>query len=375
MEIRITVSELSKALQLLQGVAGRKNTMPILANVFLEAQANKLRLSATDLDIGLQINRACEVNQPGAITVSAKSLLDIVKLLPGPYVTLITLPNQHLLVKSGKTQARLLALPPEEFPRLPDISGISCHQINTKDFLEAIQKTIYSSSVDENRYNLTGVCLEPGNSSRDPFIFVSTDGHRLSRYVLTLDENSTFNLPGSVILPRKGLVELIKILETHTQNEQHRFELGFSQQQAVLKTEDVLLTMRLIDGKFPDYKQVIPKISDKIIRATKSDFVASLRRVSVLTSDRNQSVKLVIKPGELTVSCVNPEAGEVSDDLPIDYAGPDMEIAFSAGYLTEALSSLSDSNIMMRFTDPYSPAILTGIHEEHHLCVVMPIRL
>ena len=374
MEIRIAVSELSKALQLLQGVAARKNTMPILANVFLEAQGNHLRLSATDLDIGLQIIRNCEVNQPGAMTVSAKSLLDIVKLLPGPLVTLLTLPNQHLLVKSAKTQARLLALPPEEFPRLPDITGISCHPTSTKKFLEAIQKTIYSSSVDENRYNLTGVYLEPGHSPRDPFIFVSTDGHRLSRYVLTLEENS-LSLPASVILPRKGLVELIKILEAHASNENHQFELGFSQQQAVLKTEDVLLTMRLIDGKFPDYKQVIPRISDKIIRATKSDFVASLRRVSVLTSDKNQSVKLVLRPGELTVSCVNPEAGEVSDDVPIDYTGPDMEIAFSAGYLMEALSSLSDTNMMMRFTDPYSPAILTGINEEHHLCIVMPIRL
>lgn len=374
MEIRIAVSELSKALGLLQGVAQRKNTMPILANVFLEAQMNTLRLSATDLDIGLQIIRTCEVIQPGAITVSAKSLLDIVKLLPGPHVTLVTLPNQHLLVKSGKTQARLLALPPEEFPRLPDVTGITCYKVSSKNFLEAIQKTIYSSSLDENRYNLTGVYLEPGNTPQDPFTFVSTDGHRLSRYTLMLEEG-TFSLLTPVILPRKGLIELIKILEAHSTHENHQFELGFSHHQAVLKTEDVLLTMRLIDGKFPDYKQVIPKISDKIIRATKSDFAASLRRVSVLTNDRNQSVRLTLKPGELTVSCVNPEAGEVSDDVPSDYTGPDMEIAFSAGYLIEALSSLSDTNIMMRFTDPYSPAILTGIHEEHHLCVVMPIRL
>jgi DNA polymerase-3 subunit beta len=211
MEIRIAVSELSKALGLLQGVAQRKNTMPILANVFLEAQLNTLRLSATDLDIGLQIVRTCEVSQPGAITVPAKSLLDIVKLLPGPHVTLLTLPNQHLLVKSGKTQARLLALPPEEFPRLPDVAGISCYKVNSKNFLEAIQKTIYSSSLDENRYNLTGVYFEPGNSPQDPFTFVSTDGHRLSRYTLALDEDS-FALEHPVILPRKGLIELIKIL-------------------------------------------------------------------------------------------------------------------------------------------------------------------
>ncbi|MES2504522.1 MAG: DNA polymerase III subunit beta [Myxococcota bacterium] len=374
MEIRIAVSELSKALQLLQGVAQKKNTMPILAHVLLEAQGGSVRLSATDLDIGLQIVRNCEVTQSGAITVSAKSLLDIVRLLPGPYVTLVTLPNQHLLVKSAKTQARLLALPPEEFPRLPDITGITFNQVSTKAFVEAIQKTIYSASLDENRYNLTGVYLEPGQEVGNPFVFVSTDGHRLSRYMLSFGEQG-IDLKNPVILPRKGLIELIKILEPHCSAEDYRFELGFSHHQAVLKTEDVLLTMRLIDGKFPDYKQVIPKLSDKIFRATRADFVASLKRVSVLTSDKNQSVKLSLKPGELTVSCVNPEAGEVLDDVPIEYTGPEMEIAFSVAYLVEALASLSDQNVMMRFTDPYSPAIVTGIHEDHHLCVVMPIRL
>ncbi len=374
MEIRIAVTELSKALGLLQGVAQKKNTMPILAHVLLEAQAQTLRLSATDLDIGLQISRVCEINQPGAITVSAKSLLDIVRLLPGPYVTLVTLPNQHLLVKSGKTQARLPALPPEEFPRLPDIAGVTFNRIQTSAWVEAIQKTIYSSSMDENRYNLAGVCLEPGTNPMDDFTFVSTDGHRLSRYMLGLGETG-IELNRSIIFPRKGLVEMIKILEPHTGAADHKFDLGFSHTQSVLKTEDILLTMRLIDGKFPDYRQVIPKLSDKIVRATRADFVASLKRVSVLTSDKNQSVKLMLKSQELTVTCINPEAGEVSDDLPMEYTGPEMEIAFSVQYLLEALMSFSDQNVMMRFMDSYSPVILTGISDEKHLCVVMPIRL
>jgi DNA polymerase-3 subunit beta len=133
--------------------------------------------------------------------------------------------------------------------------------------------------------------------------------------------------------------------------------------------------MRLIDGKFPDYQQVIPKLSDKIMRASRIDFLTSLRRVSVLASDKTQSVKLVSRKGELTVSCVNPEAGEVSDDVPIEYNGPDIEIGFNARYIIEALSSLSDNNIMMKFTDPLSPALLTGISEGNHLCVVMPMRM
>ncbi|MBL4819271.1 MAG: DNA polymerase III subunit beta [Deltaproteobacteria bacterium] len=374
MEIRITVLELSKALSLLQGVAQKKNTMPILAHVLLEAQGNTLRLSVTDLDIGLQISRGCEVAQPGAITVLAKSLLDIVRFLPGPHVTLITLPNQHLLVKSAKTQARLLALPPEEFPRLPDITGIELHRIPTASWVGAIQKTIYSASMDENRYNLAGVYLEPAKNQEDPLLFVSTDGHRLSRYMLRLNADEAY-LKQPVILPRKGLVEMIKILEPHVSSDKHTFEIGFSHHQVVMKTEDTLLTMRMIDGKFPDYNQVIPKISDKIVRANRADFAASLKRVSVLTNDRNQSVKLAMKPSELTVSCTNPEAGEVSDDVPIEYSGPEMNIAFSVSYLIEALNSISEQNIMMRYIDSYSPVILTGIHNDDHLCLIMPIRI
>jgi len=182
MELRITVIELAKALSILQGVVQRKNTMPILSNVLLEAThsltgSSVLTLSATDLDIGVRITKECELKEQGAITVSARSLLDIVKMLPGPEVSLTSLPNQHLSIKSGRTNARLVALSADEFPKISDIKGTVLSKIEIAQFTNAINKTLYSTSVDENRYNLTGVYVEP----KDPAVFVSTDGHRLSR--------------------------------------------------------------------------------------------------------------------------------------------------------------------------------------------------
>lgn len=139
--------------------------------------------------------------------------------------------------------------------------------------------------------------------------------------------------------------------------------------------KDAYVSMRLIEGKFPDYHQVIPKLTDKIMRASRQDFLLSLKRVSVLASERNQSIRMKTKSGELTVCCVNPEAGEVSDDVPVEYSGPDMEIGFNAKYIIDALSSISESNVMIKFTDPLSPTLITGMSDDRHQCVIMPMRI
>lgn len=377
MEIRISVAELSRALHMAQGVVQRKNTMPILSNVLLEASSNdgapSLSLHVTDLDIGLQMHRSCEVLEPGSITVPARSLLDVVKMLAGPHVTLRTLPNQHLNVKSGRTNARLLALPAEEFPRAPDVSGISMHKIPSQLFSEMLQKTIYCASVDENRYNLTGVYFEPHPETKS-MVLVSTDGHRLSR-IQGKCEGQDFNWGHAVILPRKGLSEMMRLIDSDVANEDAHFEIGFSNNQAVVRRGNTTLNMRLVDGKFPDYQQVIPKISDKILRASRLDLLTSLKRVSVLATDRTQSVRLTVESNSVTVSCYNPDAGEVSDDVAVEYNGPKVEIGFNVRYIIEALASLSDNNIVMRFTDPLSPTLLTGTGDDRHLCVIMPMRM
>lgn len=379
MEINISVSELSKALNIVQGVVQRKNTMPILSHVLLETTVNSsgegcLVLSATDLDVGMRIMRTCEVKEPGAITVSARALLDIVKMLPKPQVTLKGLPNQHLHIQSGKTNARLLALAPEEFPKLTDTSGTQFHSIKTALFADMIQKTIYATSQDENRYNLTGVYFEPQSDSPQQVVLVATDGHRLSRVQHVLTSDST-RFEQSAILPRKGLTEMLRLLETVQDKENSTFEFGLLGNQAIIKTQDTVLTMRLIEGKFPDYHQVIPKVSDKIIQLSRLDLLTSLKRVSVLASDKTQSVKLVTNKDELTVSCVNPEAGEVSDNLPIEYKGPEVEIGFNARYIIEALASLTENDVIIKLTDSLSPVLIAGMGESRHLCVVMPMRM
>lgn len=376
MEIRIPVQELSRALTMLQGIVHRKATMPILSNVLLQAskENGELLLSSTDLDVSMRLQKNCEVLVSGATTLMARSLLDIVKMLPGPDVTLKTSDNHHVSIRSGRTTAKLVALPAGEFPTLPSPSGVNMKKIEAGKFLAMINKTLYSASNDDSRYNLTGVYLEPQKDERNALVMVSTDGHRLSRVKENFD-NVDFSEVEAVTLPRKGLVELVRLLENHASESEDSFQIGFSEQHAVATFRDSFLAMRLIEGKFPDYNQVIPKLADKILRASRSDFLLGLKRVSVLASEKNQSVKIKTRSGELTVSCVNPETGEVTDDVPVEYNGPDIEIGFNARYIIDALCSIADNNVMVKFTDPLSPTLITGMSDERHQCVIMPMRM
>jgi DNA polymerase-3 subunit beta len=377
MELRIPADELARALSMVSGVVQRKNTMPILANVLLDVSTTEdgkgqVTLSATDLDVGMRTIRPCEAVQDGSVTILARALSDMVKVLPGPDVTLKKLPNQHVEVKSGRTQARLLALSADEFPRLPQFEDVQFATLDCKLFSDMLGKTLYSASTDDSRYNLTGVYFEPQGDGKT-LSMVSTDGHRLSKVERAFDDVN-FDPERKMILPRKGLGELLRILDDASLGGDS-FELGFTQNQAVARRGHTVLSMRLIDGNFPDYHQVIPNVSDKVVRVPRAEMVDSLKRVSVLASDKTQSVKLTLENGKLTVACKNPDAGEVSDDVPMEYDGDDIEVAFNARYLIEALNSLDDQNVLIKLTDGLSPGLLVGADEPHHLCVIMPMRV
>jgi DNA polymerase-3 subunit beta len=357
--------------------------MPVLSHLLLDAGADaagngRLQLTATDLDVGIKASRPCEVSSPGAVTIPARALADMVRVLPGPDVVLKRLPNQHVEVKSGRTKARLMALSADEFPALPAYESASFVSVDLTLLVNMVDKTLYAASQDETRYNLNGVYFEPPANPDGPLTMVATDGHRLVRIERTFAGASEFKLRGPVILPRKGLSELKRVLDGATDlnaEGPQMVELGFHDNHCVVRKGNTVLGMRLVEGQFPDYKQVIPKLADKVVRVAQKDLVDSLKRVSVLASDKMQPVKLVLGKDQLVVSCTNPETGEISDDVPVEYAGAGIEVAFNARYLVEALASLDDKNVLLKVTDNLSPGLLVGVDEPRHLCVVMPMRL
>ncbi len=368
MELRIPKEDLARAVGAAQGIVPKKSTMPILSNVLLEArQGGELMLAATDLDVAVRIDGRADVTRPGSVTVAAKNLYDIVKNTPGPTVSLKKLDNHYVEVQSGRFMVRMVGMAAEEYPKIPDMTADRMMALEPALLKEMIDKTLYSVSTDETRYVLNGVYMEP---LTDTLNVVSTDGHRLSlctRKVPGVHET----LKRSVIMPRKGLGELRRMLD----DGEGDVQLGFRESHAVAKRGNVSLVMRLIDGRFPDYKQVVPQVADRKVKIARSVIMESLKRVSLVSSDRSNSVRLELTKDLLRVSSQNPDMGEASEEIPVDYSGPDLKIGFNARYVMDALSAITADPVQLEFNDELSPGILRPADDLSYTCVVMPMRI
>jgi DNA polymerase-3 subunit beta len=375
MELKIGSQELARALGRSQGIVERKSTMPILSHVLLEARGTtELQLSATDLDLSVTSQHTCEVAKEGSLAVSAKHLYEIVRALPEQTVTLKRAGNNYLEVKSGPSEFRIVGLPAEDFPAIPRFDKLVFVDIDPRSLLDQIDRTFFAASSDETRYNLNGVLFEP----QGPVLrLVATDGHRL-----TVSERplaGDFGLKKGVILPKKGLQELRKLLTEAAEagEEKPVAQLGFAENSAVFRRPGVSLVMRLIEGLFPDYKQVIPKPGEKIVRLGRVRFLETLRRVSLLSSDKSHAVKFELSTGLLRVLSQNPDLGDAREDVPVEYAGEPLKIGFNSRYLTDVVAALKADDVQFELADDLSPGVLKGAGEADagYTAVVMPMRI
>lgn len=375
MELKIGVQELAKALGRTQGIVEKKSTMPILSHVLIEAKKDgQLVVSATDLDLAVSSEHACEVLKEGAVAVSARHLYEIVRALPEQSVTLKKAHNNYLEVKSGPSEFRIVGLPSEDFPALPRFDKVPFVDVAPALLLEMIERTFFAVSSDETRYNLNGVFFEPSGES---LRLVATDGHRLS--LCEREVGAGFGLKRGVILPKKGLQELKKLLAEAAESGEEKPEskLGFVENSAIFRRPGVVLVMRLIEGLFPDYKQVIPKAGEKQVRLGRARFLETLRRISLLSTDKAHAVKLDLSKGLLRVLSQNPDLGEAKEEVPIDYAGEPLKIGFNARYVIDVLAVLKSNEVVFELADDLSPGVLRGGDEadQGFTAVVMPMRI
>ena len=375
MELKIGAQELARALGRSQGIVEKKSTMPILSHVLLEAKkGGVLHVSATDLDLSVSSEHPCDVQKEGALAVPAKQLFEIVRALPEPEVSLKKAGNNYLEVRSGPAEFRIVGLPAEDFPALPRFEKVPFVDVTPAELLEQIDRTSFAASTDETRYNLNGVFFEP----QGPVLrMVATDGHRLSLSEKPLAGD--YALKRGVILPRKGLHELKKLLgeANDAATEKPETKLGFAENTAIYRRPGVVLAMRLIEGTFPDYKQVIPKQSEKIVKVGRLRFLETLRRVSILSTDKTPQVKLEVSPGTLRVLSKNNDLGEAKEDVPVEYAGEPLSIGFNARYLMDVTQVLKSDDVQLELADDLSPGVLRGAGPEDagYTAVVMPMRI
>lgn len=371
MEFTISSNDLAKGLYRAQGIVEKKTAMPILSNVLFHASPDgKVSITATDLEVGMTCEQTASVKKEGSITVSARHLYDIIRSLKNQEVTVKKLDNNWAEVKSGSNQYKMLGMAAEDFQDLPDVSKAKTFEIDPAILKDMIDKTIYAVSNDETRYNLNGSYLEKTDSGM--FRMVATDGHRLSMIDEELSkEKNPSGFEDGVIIPKKGLVEMKRLVES----EEDGCKLGIDGSNLVFKIGQVTVVMRLLDGQFPEYRQVVPKSQKIKIGVNRKNVMESLRRVSILSSDRTLGLKMGLSKGKLTISTSNPDLGEAREEMQVEYEGKDLVIGFNARYLIDALSSIETEMVEVSLDDNLSPGVLRPAGTENYTCVVMPMRI
>ncbi|MBX2812329.1 MAG: DNA polymerase III subunit beta [Myxococcales bacterium] len=369
MEISVHVPELSKALQRVQGIVEKKSAMPALANALIRTEGkNTITVVATDLEIGVTGRYAANVAVEGSISLGARALYDIVRSLPEREVSLKQLPNRWVEISCGKVNYRLVGSDPDSFPNIPDEEDIKMFPVEPGLVRDMIEKTLYAVCTDETRYNLTGVFCE-ADPDGERLRMVATDGHRLS--VIERPMKHLPQLDTGVIVPRKGLTEVKKLLEDKVEEA----SMGYTQTSAIFKKDGVTLTMRLVDGRFPDYNQVIPESLEREVVMNRQRFQDALRRTSLLSPNKEQGVKIELESGKIMLSANNPDLGEAREELEVGFEGDPITIGFNFRYLLDALSVLEDDEVVLSLTDELAPGVLTGKTSVGYKAVIMPMRI
>ncbi|KXF79027.1 DNA polymerase III subunit beta [Paramesorhizobium deserti] len=372
MRVTLERSNLLKSLNHVHRVVERRNTIPILSNVLLQADGASLQLKATDLDLEITEATAGMVEQAGATTVPAHLLYDIVRKLPdGAEVQLATNPDGNsLAVLSGRSNFRLQCLPQSDFPELTAGSFTHTFRLESTALKRLIDRTQFAISTEETRYYLNGIYLHAIESDGALKLrAVATDGHRLARAELDAPAGSE-GMPG-IIIPRKTVAELQKLVDdpdvavtVELSDAKIRFTIG-----------SVVLTSKLIDGTFPDYQRVIPSGNDKKLTIDRQSFASAVDRVSTISSERGRAVKLAIADGQLTLTVNNPDSGSATDELPAEYDADPIEIGFNSKYLLDITSQLSGSDAIFMLADAGSPTLVRDTGDENALYVLMPMRV
>ena len=364
MEVHVDRDAFLKGLQMVHNVVEPRQTLPILANVLLESDGETLRLTATDLEVGARVSVPAKVPAPGAITLSARKLLEIIKELPAATLSLKVQDNAWVALRCGGASYKLVGLSAADFPAVASGASAAWITLDGKLLRDMLAQTIFAVSHDESRYALNGVLF----AVQDREIrLVATDGHRLALAVRPLASAGT---AVSGIVPRKAVQEIARIVGSGED-----VQVAISENQFILQMPNVLLMARLIEGTFPNYEQVVPKAHPHRIALSRAALTAALRRVSVLSEERTKPVKFTLTPGQLKLTAYSPDFGEAEEEIEVPYAGEDMTIGFNSRYVLDALGAQVAEQIVMELKDGLSPGIVKSFEEEGSLCVIMPMRI
>lgn len=367
MKATIERATLLKSLGHVQSVVERRNTIPILSNVLIEAREDgSLRLMATDLDLQVDESVPATVSQPGATTVSAHTLFDIVRKLPEGSQVELTAAEGKMQVVAGRSRFNLSTLPRDDFPVIAEGDLPTRFELPAATLRQIIEKTRFAISSEETRYYLMGIFLHIVD---DQLRAAATDGHRLARVTVAKPDGAD-GMP-DVIIPRKAVAELYRLLEEL----EGTVEISLSPTKVRFGLGSAVLTSKLIDGTFPDYNRVIPTANDKLLKLDPKSFSAGVDRVSTIASEKTRAVKISLDRDKVTLSVTSPENGVATEELAADYGADGIEIGFNAKYLLDILGEIDGDTVEVHLADAAAPTLLRENDKSNALYVLMPMRV
>lgn len=364
MKLVIARETLQSGISAVQNLVATKSALPILSNVLLRAADGQLTLVSTDLDARIECTVPCTVKQPGETTAPARRIADIVATFPGGDITLDTKDGNVIELSSGHAQFHVLGQPAEEFPKPATFSEDKKLSLDQNVLKDLLHKTSFAISTDMNRLALTGMLFD---LHADESRFVATDGRRLSFAKLATTEST---VTGSFIVPRKAIAELERLM-----GDEEPIEILPGENRIAFRFANILLIAQLIDSPFPNYEQVIPKNQEHTATLNTAEFHQAARRAAVMTNDKNNLIRLKVRPKTMVVSTTTPDVGDVQDEVGVEYEGGEMEIGFNPHFLLDILKIVDTDQVAFNFKDPLSPGVLRLVGNDDFLYVIMPIKL
>ncbi len=374
MRVTMARDELLTALHRVQGIVEKRNTMPSLANVLLEAKPEGLDILATDLELGMRGLYKATVEEPGSVTFSARKLYEILKEIKDSEIVMTVTDNCLVTIQAGRSQFKVVGLPSKDFPPLPAIEREGLMPLPGMGLLQLIRKTLFAVGDNDTRYVLNGLLIVVTNAGGEPIIrLVGTDGHRLAMadQKLEIEKEKSLDQEVKVIVPKKAAAEIRRLLEEGGDEPM----IGFTKNMLIFRKSGLVLTSRLMEGNYPNYQQVIPKVSNKKITVNRDDLEGALRRVSVLSQNKTSAVKLTFSKKTITLFSSHPDMGEAKEDIPASFNGEEFSAGFNARYLLEVLGVIESETVVLNMEAPLSPCLIRELDNPLFQTVVMPVKV
>lgn len=372
MMFKIKKEDILEVLSRVQGITGRKSNLAITSNILIRTTDNGIKLVVTDLETGFEGIYPANIESHGTITINSRKFYEIVKEFPSKEIQINEVENYWIKIGNKNVEYNIVGMNPDDFPETPEIEDVDFFTIDSEIFKDMIEKAIIiSGAPDEKRTHITGIYFEIRHQKKENVVrMVSTDGNRLSKVDCIYEKDLKLPKETGILVPKKGMSEVVKFLDSTG-----TVQVGIKNSNFIIKKDLETIIIRLLEGNFPEYGDIIKRGSSHAIQMDRKMFVSMLKRMSILSSEDYKGVIFNFKEDNLSITTTNPDLGESKEDMVIDYKGDPIEVAFNPRYIMETMSVIDSEKIIVNIIDSEKPCLLEGANQDTYLSVIMPMRI